>query len=263
MNSNYCIENESIAIKLVFRFEPPISGVKALQIKRGVGDVLDVFFRQEQIVQLGQSGLVFDGLEGRGCPGVVDELPLGRFGDVVAPDEIDDPAYRQPVVEHLQLDEAQCREGEVADEEMAVDGFLVLEIDGPGLQVGLHHPEALLYPPQPVVGPVYLPGRLLELGGDYQVVSGVKEVLVDLGLVERRLRLDYLPVFGRGDEIDVLGGITVIVLHGFPDAHDGLRLVYLPLDGRPLLPGERRVVGDDALLPGVELHFFPSPPSNL
>ena len=137
---------------------------------------------------------------------------------------------------------------------MAVDGFGLLEIDGPRLEIGLHDPERFLDPPEAVIGVVDVQSRLINFGGDQEVVAGERHVLVDFGLVERGAHLDDLAVFVRGGEIDVFRGIAVIGFRRLPDRRDLIGLVDLLLDLRHLLSGQARIVGDHPFLPRFERH---------
>ena len=75
------------------------------------------------------------------------------------------------ISQHLHLQEPHEQHGDVAHEEVARDRALPLKIDRPSIELGLHHPEALLDPPEPVVGAVYGAGVHRGLRGHDHVVA--------------------------------------------------------------------------------------------
>lgn len=77
---------------------------------------------------------------------------------------------------------------------MAVDGFRLLEIDGPVLEISFHEPERFLNP-LVMVSVVDVQSRFADFRRNQKVVAGEGEVLVEFGLVQGSIYLDGLTVF--------------------------------------------------------------------
>ncbi len=108
---------------------------------------VEILFREVKVPKFGQAkGLLYLQV-GRAARRVVDVGVVPRGGDVVVTDEANQLRRGKLVLERLPFDEPENCKSKVADEEMAVYAFLLLEEHRPCLKVCLHDAEAFLYPP--------------------------------------------------------------------------------------------------------------------
>jgi len=191
----------------------------------------------------------------------LDELCIGGGVQVLAvdlhhvqvPEQVNDRAGRELVAEDLELEDPGQQHGDVADEEMALDGVLLLEEYRPCVEVGLHDAEGLLDPPEMMVGPVHGLVVHVQLAGHEHVEAGEPLGLLDGVLVDDGVGLGAVPA-DEADEPRAFAEHGAPVLRG---AGAG-RLQREPVDLHALFPRQLGVERHQPLLPDLVRDLLPA-----